>query len=51
MQTASLHNPDRYMADLRRILSQGRERIGISIGKVYQLPDQQFANLYRSRPS
>ena len=32
MQTASLHNPDRYMADLRQILSQGRKRIGIFIG-------------------
>ena len=32
MQTTSLHNPDRYMADLRQILSQGRKRIGIFIG-------------------
>ena len=32
MQPASLHNPDRYMADLRQILSQGRKRIGILIG-------------------
>ena len=32
MQTISLHNPDRYMADLRQILSQGRKRIGIFIG-------------------
>ena len=32
MQTTSLHNPDRYMADLRQILSQGRKRIGILIG-------------------
>ena len=32
MQTTSLHNPDRYMGDLRQILSQGRKRIGILIG-------------------
>lgn len=32
MSPASLHNPDRYMADLRQILSQGRKRIGIFIG-------------------
>ena len=32
MQPTSLHNPDRYMADLRQILSQGRKRIGILIG-------------------
>lgn len=32
MQTTTLHNPDRYMADLRQILSQGRKRIGILIG-------------------
>ena len=32
MQLTSLHNPDRYMADLRQILSQGRKRIGIFIG-------------------
>ena len=32
MQTTTLHNPDRYMADLRKILSQGRKRIGILIG-------------------
>ena len=32
MQTNSLHNPDRYMADLRQILGQGRKRIGIFIG-------------------
>jgi hypothetical protein len=28
----SVHNPDRYMADLRQILSQGRKRIGLLIG-------------------
>lgn len=28
----SVHNPDRFMADLRQILSQGRKRIGILIG-------------------
>ena len=32
MPAASLHNPDRYMEDLRQILSQGRKRIGILIG-------------------
>ncbi len=32
MPPATLHNPDRYMADLRQILSQGRKRIGILIG-------------------
>ena len=32
MPPATLHNPDRYMADLRQILSQGRKRIGIFIG-------------------
>lgn len=32
MQFPSLHNPDRYMADLRQILSQGRKRIGVFIG-------------------
>lgn len=28
----SVHNPDRFMADLRQILSQGRKRIGILVG-------------------
>lgn len=28
----SIHNPDRFMADLRQILSQGRKRIGLLIG-------------------
>ena len=28
----TVHNPDRFMADLRQILSQGRKRIGILIG-------------------
>ncbi len=32
MNTTSVHNPDRYMADLRQILSQGRKRIGIFLG-------------------
>ena len=32
MSAATIHNPDRYMADLRQILSQGRKRIGILIG-------------------
>lgn len=30
MQT--VHNPDRYMIDLRQIMSQGRKRIGLFIG-------------------
>ncbi len=28
----TIHNPDRYMADLRQILSQGRKRMGLLIG-------------------
>lgn len=32
MQNNTIHNPDRYMADLRQILSQGRKRIGLLIG-------------------
>lgn len=32
MRITSLHNPDRYMADLRQVLSQGRKHIGILIG-------------------
>ncbi|WP_316395700.1 SIR2 family protein [Bradyrhizobium sp. 33ap4] len=28
----TVHNPDRFMADLRQILSQGRKRIGLLIG-------------------
>ena len=28
----TVHNPDRFMADLRHILSQGRKRIGVLIG-------------------
>ena len=32
MQHTTIHNPDRYMADLRQILSQGRKRIGLLIG-------------------
>ena len=28
----TIHNPDRYMVDLRQILSQGRKRIGLLIG-------------------
>jgi len=32
MPPTTLHDPDRYMADLRQILSQGRKRIGILIG-------------------
>lgn len=29
---ATVHNPDRYMGDLRQILAQGRKRIGILLG-------------------
>lgn len=29
---ATIHNPDRFMVDLRQILSQGRKRIGLLIG-------------------
>ena len=32
MNPSPIHNPDRYMVDLRQILSQGRKRIGILIG-------------------
>ena len=32
MRDATIHNPDRYMADLRQILSQGRKRIGLLLG-------------------
>ncbi len=32
MQNTTIHNPDRYMSDLRLILSQGRKRIGLLIG-------------------
>jgi len=28
----TVHNPDRYMADLRQVLSQGRKRIGLLVG-------------------
>ncbi|HEY1473311.1 MAG TPA: hypothetical protein VGF53_04435 [Pseudolabrys sp.] len=28
----TVHNPDRFVADLRQILSQGRKRIGILVG-------------------
>jgi hypothetical protein len=28
----TVHNPDRFMGDLRQVLSQGRKRIGILIG-------------------
>ena len=28
----TIHNPDRYMSDLRQVLSQGRKRIGLLIG-------------------
>jgi len=33
----TVHNPDRFMADLRQILSQGRKRIGILIDSVAQI--------------
>ena len=29
---STIHNPDRYMADLRQVLSQGRKRMGLLIG-------------------
>ncbi len=32
MNSSPIHNPDRYMVDLRQILSQGRKRIGMLIG-------------------
>ena len=32
LNAPTIHNPDRYMVDLRQILSQGRKRIGILIG-------------------
>ena len=32
MTTTSIHNLDRYTADLRRILPQGRKRIGSLLG-------------------
>lgn len=32
MSQTTLHNPDRFMVDLRQILSQGRKRIGLLIG-------------------
>jgi hypothetical protein len=32
MPSMTVHNPDRYMVDLRQILSQGRKRIGLLIG-------------------
>jgi hypothetical protein len=32
MSSMTIHNPDRYMVDLRQILSQGRKRIGLLIG-------------------
>lgn len=30
--TVSVHNPDRYMSDLRTIIAQGRKRVGFLIG-------------------
>lgn len=32
MTQSTVHNPDRYMADLRQILSQGKKRIGLLVG-------------------
>ncbi len=32
MNETTIHNPDRFMVDLRQILSQGRKRIGLLIG-------------------
>jgi hypothetical protein len=28
----TVHNPDRYMAELRQVLAQGRKRIGVLLG-------------------
>jgi len=32
MAQTTIHNPDRYMVDLRQILSQGKKRIGLLVG-------------------
>ena len=32
MNQTTIHNPDRFMVDLRQILTQGRKRIGLLIG-------------------
>ncbi|WP_282145227.1 SIR2 family protein [Alteromonas stellipolaris] len=32
MNQETIHNPDRYMGDLRQILSQGKKRIGLLVG-------------------
>ena len=32
MTETTIHNPDRYMVDLRQILSQGKKRIGLLVG-------------------
>ena len=32
MKQTTIHNPDRYMSDLRQILSQGKKRIGLLVG-------------------
>ncbi|MBU3036475.1 SIR2 family protein [Tritonibacter mobilis] len=32
MSQTTIHNPDRYMVDLRQILSQGKKRIGLFLG-------------------
>lgn len=32
MNQKTVHNPDRYVADLRQILSQGKKRIGLLVG-------------------
>lgn len=32
MAQTTVHNPDRYMVDLRQILSQGKKRIGLLVG-------------------
>lgn len=32
MSQVTIHNPDRYMSDLRQILTQGRKRIGLLVG-------------------
>ena len=32
MNPSTIHNPDRFMVDLRQILSQGRKRVGLLMG-------------------
>ncbi len=32
MNQTTIHNPDRFMVDLRQFLSQGKKRIGLLVG-------------------